>query len=68
MTWDEMVQIEPALEAFDRILQPTVSWQDYGAAKALGDRLVGYGAEQPELRTPEAWQTFVDHVKELLWL
>lgn len=68
MTWPEMVALEPALGAFDELLQPTADWHDYGRAKTLGDPFVGWGARKPELRTSEAWQVFLDRVKELLWL
>lgn len=40
----------------------------YAEAKAATDRLLGWGARDPRLRSSGAWDCFFDHVLEVLRL
>jgi hypothetical protein len=71
----DLCQREPRLHSLERDIQavkdtggPSFCANDwwYGRLKPRLVRLVGFGAEQPELRTPEAYDVAYDVLYELL--
>lgn len=67
MTFEEMIAIEPELkhlaDSAIRARQQNATWPDYWATHHQQlTRLVGFGAQQPELRHDYCWRDAYGHL------
>lgn len=69
MTWDELVEREPRLAAVERLALGFgrrrgrgVDWSEYEYIKRRAGQLVGWGAENEQLSSPECYDGALRHL------